>query len=215
MPPLPPPFGWHPTADRNLFTPAGVERPRRPETPPGRTPILTSAPAHEAPGAHEGIDPAAFAAALPPHVVSATVLLIDTDDRILMLHQARPYPGHPAWWQLPAGLADPGEHPPATALRELAEETGHRPTGPLRPLAVDYRSAADGWPPVIDFAYAAPPVRPGLPVRLSPEHDSCAWRKYAEWLPYLQPGQRPWFAALRSAHRSRRTAVLIDGHPHD
>ncbi|KDN80469.1 NUDIX hydrolase [Kitasatospora cheerisanensis] len=80
----------------------------------------------------ETLEPAAFAATLPPHVVSASVLVSDEDGRILMLHKARPYPGHPAWWQLPAGLADAGEHP----------------------LAVDYRSAADGWPPVVDFAFA-------------------------------------------------------------
>ncbi|MFI9788699.1 NUDIX hydrolase [Kitasatospora sp. NPDC051984] len=63
-----------------------------------------------------------------------------------------PLPGHPAWWQPPAGLADPGETPLATALRERAEETGIHPTTPLRPLAVDYRCAVGGWPPVIDFA---------------------------------------------------------------
>ncbi|MFI1524013.1 NUDIX hydrolase [Kitasatospora cineracea] len=153
-----------------------------------------------------------FAASLPRHVVSATVLVTDTDGHVLMLHQARPYPGHPPWWQLPAGLADPGETPPATARRELAEETGLHPGGVLRPLAVDYRTAADGWPPVIDFAFTIDALPAGTPVHLSAEHDAFAWRTWEQWPQFLQSEQQAWFAALRAAHRLDRTVVLIDGH---
>ncbi|MCX5214444.1 NUDIX hydrolase [Kitasatospora sp. NBC_00240] len=55
-------------------------------------------------------------------MVSASLLLADPRGRVLMLHQAHPYPRHPTWWQPPGGLADPGERPYKTALRELAEE---------------------------------------------------------------------------------------------
>ncbi|MFC8452159.1 NUDIX domain-containing protein [Kitasatospora sp. NPDC057223] len=157
------------------------------------------------------IAPADFAAALPPHAVSATVLVTDLSGRILMLHQARPYPGHPAWWQLPGGLGDLGEQPTHTARREVEEETGLRPTGILRPLVIDYRSAADGWPPVIDFAFDTDPVPDGQPIRLSPEHDTHAWHTYDQWLPHLQPEQRDWFASLWHAHTTRTTALLTDG----
>ncbi|MFD8599315.1 NUDIX domain-containing protein [Kitasatospora sp. NPDC059646] len=51
----------------------------------------------------------------------------------------------------PAGLADGGEHLLATALSELAEETGIRPVAPLRPP--------------VDFAFAAVPVPAGTQVR--------------------------------------------------
>ncbi|MGW4697825.1 NUDIX hydrolase [Kitasatospora cineracea] len=152
-----------------------------------------------------------FAASLPRHVVSATVLVTDTDGQVLMLHQARPYPGRPPWWQLPAGLADLGEAPPATALRELAEETGLRPGGVLRSLAVDYRSPADEWLPVIDFAFAADPISAGTPVQLSGEYDAFAWRTWEQWESFLQPEQQAWFAALHAAHRLGRTVVLVDG----
>ncbi|WP_405021300.1 NUDIX hydrolase [Kitasatospora sp. NBC_00070] len=63
------------------------------------------------------IAPADFAATLPPHAVSATVLLTDAEDRILMLYRARAYPGHPAWWQLSGGLGDLGEQPAAWRRR--------------------------------------------------------------------------------------------------
>ncbi|MFJ9523637.1 NUDIX hydrolase [Kitasatospora sp. NPDC101801] len=160
----------------------------------------------------QAVAPADFAATLPPHAVSAIVLLTDAAGRILMLRQARPYPGHPAWWQLPGGLADLDEQPLTTARRETAEETGLHLTGPLRPLAVDYRSAADGWPPVIDFAFDAPPVPTGHEVQLSPEHDSCAWRTYEQWLPHLHTEQLAWFTALWRAHQEQTTLVLADGH---
>ncbi|MER5354627.1 NUDIX hydrolase [Kitasatospora sp. NPDC002551] len=157
------------------------------------------------------LDPHDFAAALPPHAVSASVLITDTSGRILMLHQARAYPGHPAWWQLPGGLGDLGENPLDTAYREVTEETGIRLTGPLRPLVIDYRSAADGWPPVIDFAFEATPLPSHQPVRLSSEHDTYAWRAYDQWLPDLQPEQRHWFASVWQAHATGTTALLSDG----
>ncbi|KQV15979.1 NUDIX domain-containing protein [Kitasatospora sp. Root107] len=157
------------------------------------------------------IAPADFAAALPPHAVSASVLVTDHSGRILMLHQAHAYPGHPAWWQIPGGLGDLGEEPASTARREVAEETGINPAGTLRPLVIDYRSAADGWPPVIDFAFDTEPVRDGQHVQLSSEHDAHAWRTYDQWLPHLQPEQRAWFASLWHAHITNTTNLLTDG----
>ena len=37
-------------------------------------------------------------------------------------------------WELPGGIAEPGEESAATAAREFEEETGWRPTGPMRHL---------------------------------------------------------------------------------
>ena len=51
------------------------------------------------------------------------------------------HPGGPFWnrkdegaWTIPKGLIAPGERPEEAALREFAEETGHRPQGDLIPL---------------------------------------------------------------------------------
>ncbi|MFB7675800.1 NUDIX hydrolase [Kitasatospora purpeofusca] len=158
--------------------------------------------------------PAEFAATLPHHITSAGVLVADDQHRILMLRQAHGYPGHPAWWQIPGGLSDPDETPPATALRELREEAGVLHHHPLLPLAVDYRTLdQDGWGPVVDFTFTTDPVPAGHPVRLSPEHDTFAWRTAQEWLSYRQPLQRNWFKSIAAAHRSSVPAFLLDGRP--
>ncbi|GIJ39554.1 NUDIX hydrolase [Micromonospora andamanensis] len=56
------------------------------------------------------------------------VLLVDRHGRLLMQLRDSHAPYHPDVWGLPGGHAEPGETPEQTALRELHEETGLRPT---------------------------------------------------------------------------------------
>ncbi|MFF7153110.1 NUDIX domain-containing protein [Streptomyces sp. NPDC008139] len=65
------------------------------------------------------------------HVVTlqrvAIAAVLDDQDRVLMLWRYRFVPQQ--WgWELPGGIVDPGEDGNATALREVEEETGWRPT---------------------------------------------------------------------------------------
>jgi 8-oxo-dGTP pyrophosphatase MutT (NUDIX family) len=168
----------------------------RPELPPGLRPELP---------------PEQFAAELPKHVVSASVLLTDPADRVLMLHQSVGYPGHPAWWQLPGGLADADEPPQRTAVRELREESGLELADDLPLLLVDYRSASGGWPPVIDFCFDGGTVAADQPIQLSAEHDGYAWRSHREWQRHLQPEQSAWFAALWRARGGAAPGFVHDG----
>jgi len=157
------------------------------------------------------LPPEQFAAELPKHVVSASVLLTDPDGRVLILHQSAGYPGHPPWWQLPGGLADPGEPPQRTALRELSEESGLELADGMPLLLVDYRSASDGWPPVIDFCFDGGTLPREQPIELSAEHDRYAWRSHQQWRPCLQPQQRAWFAALWRARSAAAPRFVNDG----
>ncbi|CAL9677667.1 hypothetical protein SUDANB95_07994 (plasmid) [Actinosynnema sp. ALI-1.44] len=56
--------------------------------------------------------------------IGARVLLLDTDDRVLLIHARDPDQPEHHWWELPGGGQDPGEDLTDTVRRELGEETG-------------------------------------------------------------------------------------------
>lgn len=63
------------------------------------------------------------------------VVAVTPDDRVVLVEQYRRGIDRIVR-ELPAGNLDPGEDPAVCAARELAEETGYRVCGPLRPLGV-------------------------------------------------------------------------------
>jgi 8-oxo-dGTP pyrophosphatase MutT (NUDIX family) len=56
--------------------------------------------------------------------VGARVLLLNSDDEVLLIHARDPDAPDHHWWELPGGGQDPDEKLRDTARREIAEETG-------------------------------------------------------------------------------------------
>jgi len=56
--------------------------------------------------------------------LGARVLLVDPDDRLLLLRAHDPAAPDRRWWELPGGGLHPGETTAQACRRELAEETG-------------------------------------------------------------------------------------------
>lgn len=56
--------------------------------------------------------------------LGARVLLLDPDDRLLLLRAHDPAEPNRRWWELPGGGLHPGENTAQACQRELAEETG-------------------------------------------------------------------------------------------
>jgi len=63
-------------------------------------------------------------AEIPTPRIGARVLLLDPDDRVLLIHACDPDQPEHRWWELPGGGAEPEEDLADTARREVAEETG-------------------------------------------------------------------------------------------
>ncbi len=84
----------------------------------------------------------------------------------------------PRWddWSLPKGKAKPGEHPVVTALREVEEETGHRPR--IGPFLARYRytppSRSRGRGPRKEVTYWSMAALDGA-FAAGPEVDDLVW----------------------------------------
>jgi 8-oxo-dGTP pyrophosphatase MutT (NUDIX family) len=78
-------------------------------------------------------------AAAPVERSAARVLVLDPDDRVLLL-RLHPAAGEP-YWITPGGGLEPGESHEQAARRELVEETGLRPDalhGPVHDEVADF-----------------------------------------------------------------------------
>jgi 8-oxo-dGTP pyrophosphatase MutT (NUDIX family) len=69
------------------------------------------------------------------------VVAVTPDDRVVLVEQYRRGCDRIVR-ELPAGNLEPGEDPAECAARELAEETGYRVLGAMRPLGVLYAEPA-------------------------------------------------------------------------
>ncbi len=109
-------------------------------------------------------------------------------------------------WSLPKGKAKAGEHLLVTALREVAEETGHRPRlGPYL-MTQRYRVNSGGHRSKKAVAYWAMRCAGGA-FRVSKEVDQMAWLPLAEARDRVTSGSDR--AVLDTFGRTRRNTELL------
>ena len=153
--------------------------------------------------------PTTCAACAVPHygnaVPCASCFVTDAQRVLLIKRGTEPYKG---WWDCPSGFCEPGEHPIATAEREMLEETGLvvRVTSFLGIWLGNYDVPADPEPrkALLNVVYLAEPTGGELtPTTEAPE---------SRW---FAPGALPWndlYPEKRPALETWRT-TLLSGEP--
>jgi len=149
---------------------------------------------------------------LPQTIVASCVLLLDSEDRILLLRYAESQPGAGTWW-LPGGMLDHGEDPVTAAHRELREETGIVLTQEPRFLGYDHRADVKGTGPVIDFFFHGGRIAADQQIRHSPEHDQHGFFSLFQLGTTPLTAALPTLTALHTAARSGAVVCLREGKP--
>ena len=119
-----------------------------------------------------------------PESIRLVKVLVHDGERVLLLHR-RPERGN--FWQPITGSIEDGEAPPATARRELAEETGNagepEDIGLRQSFMIESHYLSAKYPaPVIatEIGFAAR-MNAALPIRMdAEEHDAFGWFTFAE-----------------------------------
>ncbi|MFE4263726.1 NUDIX domain-containing protein [Streptomyces sp. NPDC056883] len=144
-----------------------------------------------------------FAASLPKASIFGAVFFTDEDDRPVQL-RATYSSAHP--WQWPGGVADPGERPWETAVRECAEETGIIVAGPPRLLAAVFGLPGKTWPlATVGYVFDGGCLTAGqlASIVLDPdEHDEVRALPVARWRELMPVRDHDRLEAVMAARRS-------------
>ncbi|WP_328923504.1 NUDIX hydrolase [Streptomyces sp. NBC_00190] len=147
----------------------------------------------------------------PQALVASCVMLLDDQDRMLLLRYGPGQEGASGTWWLPGGMVDEGENPWPAARREIGEETGITLGSQPRLIGIDHRANVLGTGPVVDYFFAAR-LAAGQQIQLSPEHDRHAFH-HPDDLPDLLAAHRQTLTTLHAAALAGRAAYLQEGMP--
>ena len=132
-----------------------------------------------------------------PFRLSAKVVIVDADGRVLLLKRSRASKNNAGTWEFPGGKTDPGETFDQALLREVNEETGLQ-------ISLEHvvgAGEADWGERKIAYLFLEARHVNGA-VRLSEEHDAFVWVKPSE-LP--QQNLAPQFKEFAAGY-ARRSA---------
>lgn len=143
-------------------------------------------------------------ASLPTVYLSASMLITDSDDRILLVK-----PNYRPYWGIPGGIVEADEAPDQCVTREIAEELAlDIPAGDL--LVVDWTAAAGERPQAImNFIFDGGVLSdPGV-IRLQEEElDDAQFLGWAEAEARMAAHLAARVPAARQARQTRRTVYL-------
>ncbi|MCW2905268.1 MAG: putative ATP/GTP-binding protein [Actinomycetia bacterium] len=147
-------------------------------------------------------------ASLPTVYLSASMLITDSEDRILLVK-----PNYRPDWGIPGGIVEADEAPDQCVSREIAEELAlDIPAGDL--LVVDWSAAAGARPQAImNFVFDGGVLTDPRAIRLQEEElDDAEFLGWAEAEARMAPAQAARVPAARQARQTRRT-VYLPGRP--
>jgi 8-oxo-dGTP diphosphatase len=143
-------------------------------------------------------------ASLPSVYLSASMLITDSDDRILLVK-----PNYRPDWGIPGGIVEADEAPDQCVTREIAEELALAiPAGDL--LVVDWMGAAGDRPrAIMNFIFDGGVLADPGAIRLQEEElDDAEFLGWAEAEARMAPGLAARVPAARQARQTRRTVYL-------
>ncbi len=143
-------------------------------------------------------------ASLPTVYLSASMLITDSGDRILLVK-----PNYRPDWGIPGGIVEADEAPDQCATREIAEELGLAiPAGDL--LVVDWTAAAGERPQAImNFIFDGGVLGDPAGLRLQEEElDDAQFLGWAEAEARMAAHLAARVPAARQARQTRRTVYL-------
>ncbi|MEU6310652.1 NUDIX hydrolase [Streptomyces sp. NPDC047014] len=151
------------------------------------------------------LPPEEFAATLPKATVFGAVFFTDPDDRPVQLRATYSHT-HP--WQWPGGIAEPGERPWETAVRECHEETGIHLPGPPKLLASVFGLPGSAWPlATVGFVFDGGRLTTAqlTDITLDPdEHDQVQALTVPEWQHLMPPRDH---TRLQAVMHARSTGI--------
>ncbi|MEV0415444.1 NUDIX hydrolase [Streptomyces sp. NPDC050448] len=147
----------------------------------------------------------------PQALVASCVMLLDDQERMLLLRYGPGQEEASGTWWLPGGMVDEGENPWPAARREMGEETGITLGSQPCLIGIDHRANVLGTGPVVDYFFAAR-LAAGQQIRLSTEHDRHAFH-HPDNLPDLLAAHPRTLTALHAAALAGRAAYLQEGMP--
>lgn len=152
-------------------------------------------------------DPLTFQRSLPRKRMAAGALILDQNDRILIVK-----PSYRTDWLIPGGVIEADESPLQACAREVEEEVGlELPIG--MPLCIEYSSGDEKRTESIQFVFDGGICPPELLSKIRPqagEIEQCKWAEPEEALQLLNPRLAIRVRHALQARREHRTVYLED-----